>query len=49
MRALDSTNQEVKGMFVEIVTTNGLLDADVAVSVTPLPAEQAIGLPNRRR
>jgi uncharacterized protein (DUF4213/DUF364 family) len=48
MRALNSTLQEAKVKFVQIATTKDLLDAEAAVSVTPLTAEEAIGHPSRR-
>ncbi len=40
--------ETAKAKFVEMVAGKGLLDAEVAVSVTPLTAEQAIGHPSRR-
>ncbi len=48
MKALDSTLEAAKLKFVEIVAAKDLLDAEVAVSVTPLTAEEAIGHPSRR-
>jgi uncharacterized protein (DUF4213/DUF364 family) len=39
--------EEVRARFTELVAANGLLDDDVAVRVSPLTAEQAIGHPSR--
>ena len=43
-----ATLETAKAKFKDIATANGLLDTEVAVSVTPLTAEQAIGHPSRR-
>ncbi|UCE61050.1 MAG: hypothetical protein JSU63_04720 [Phycisphaerales bacterium] len=47
-RGSSSLLTAAKDKFLEIVTAEGLLDTGVAVSVTPLTAEQAIGKPKRR-
>jgi hypothetical protein len=50
MNATDQTPvlESVRTSFAEIVAAKRLLDADVAVCVSPLTAEQAIGHPTRR-
>ena len=37
--------EAARGKFLQIVASENLLDAEVAVSVTPLTVEQAIGRP----
>ena len=43
-----SVLENAKAKFTEIVTEQGLFDAEVSVSVSALTAEQAIGRPTRR-
>ncbi len=40
--------ETARGTFLDIVAVENLLDAEVAVSVTPLTSEQAIGRPSRQ-
>ena len=46
MKALDSTAQEAKVEFVQLVTAKDLFDAEAVVSIAALPAEKAIGHPS---